>query len=107
LKMGLRPNSITLYPPLIRGDAAEAARGIFERSYKQMKAIIDRFEGEFAVFTPVGGGKPFNIAKAALPGDAVAGTTVELARGSWTVCKGETEARRKSIADKARRIFDK
>lgn len=72
-----------------------------------MKVIIDRFEGEQAVLTPMGGGKPINIAKTALPGDAEAGATVELVHGSWTVCRGETEERKKRIAEKARRLFNK
>lgn len=70
-----------------------------------MKAVIDRFEGETAVLTPAGGGKPFNLPKAALPADAAGGATVELIKGSWIVDADDTADRRKRIADKARRVF--
>jgi hypothetical protein len=70
-----------------------------------MKAIIDRFEGETAVLTPAGGGRPFNLPKAALPADAAAGATVELIRGSWVLDAEDTEARRKRIAGKVRQLF--
>lgn len=70
-----------------------------------MKAIIDRFEGETAVLTPKGGGKPMNLPKAALPRDAAPGATVELAHGSWVLDVEDTNARRKRIADKARLIY--
>ena len=69
-----------------------------------MKAVIDRFEGEQAVLTPSGGGRPFTLPKAALP-RAAAGDTVELVKNSWVVLQDETEERRKRIADKARRLF--
>ena len=70
-----------------------------------MKAIIDRMEGETAVLTPAGGGKPINLPKGALPAEAKGGDTVELVKGKWIVLTGETEERRKRIAEKARRLF--
>jgi hypothetical protein len=70
-----------------------------------MKAIIDRFEGDFAVLTPAGGGKPINLPKSALPAEVTDGATVELVKGSWLALKDETEERRKRITDKGRRIF--
>ncbi len=70
-----------------------------------MKAIIDRFEGETAVLTPKGGGRPMNLPKAALPREAAQGSTVELVRGSWTLDEEDTSARRKRIAEKARQLF--
>lgn len=71
-----------------------------------MKAIVDRFEGEFAVLTPVGGSRPFNLAKAVLPAGTAEGDTVELSHGSWTVRGDETDDRRKRIMEKARRLFN-
>jgi hypothetical protein len=70
-----------------------------------MKAIIDRFEGETAVLTPAGGGKPFNLAKAVLPNDAASGSTVELIKGSWVILGADSDARRKRISEKARQLF--
>jgi hypothetical protein len=70
-----------------------------------MKAVIDRFEGEQAVLTPAGGGRPFTLPKAALPENAAGGDTVELVRNSWVILRDETEERRKRISDKARRLF--
>lgn len=70
-----------------------------------MKAVIDRFEGDQAVLTPSGGGRPFTMPKAVLPTEAAAGDTVDLIKGSWVILRGETEERRKRIQDKARRLF--
>jgi hypothetical protein len=70
-----------------------------------MKAIIDRFEGETAVLTLAGGGKPISLHKAVLPPDATGGDTVELVKGRWVVDRGDTEERRKRIAEKSRQLF--
>lgn len=70
-----------------------------------MKAILDRFEGDQAVLTPVGGGKPFTLPKGALPPEASSGHTLELNKNRWMIQTGETEERRKSIAGKARRLY--
>lgn len=70
-----------------------------------MKAIVDRFEGETAVLTPAGGGRPFNLPKSALPKDAAGGATVALVKGCWVLDAEDTGERRKRIADKARRLF--
>ena len=71
----------------------------------EMKAVIDRFEGEIAVLAPSAGGKPINLPKAALPQDAQSGDTVELVKGRWAIDRDDTEARRLRISEKARRIF--
>jgi hypothetical protein len=70
-----------------------------------LKVIIDRFEGETAVLSPKGGGRPMNLPKAALPKDAAEGATVELVHGSWVLDEEDTNARRKRISDKARQLF--
>lgn len=72
-----------------------------------MKAVIDRYEGEHAVLTPAGGGKPMTLPKGALPGDAGPGDTVELTKAGWVKRGDETEERRKRIAEKKRELFRK
>jgi hypothetical protein len=71
-----------------------------------LKAVIDRFEGETAVLTPMGGGRPFNLPKSALPKEAASGVTVELVKNNWTILSDDTQERRKRIVDKARRLFN-
>ncbi len=70
-----------------------------------MKAVIDRFEGDLAVLTPVGGAGVFSIKRGELPQGAAAGCTVERQAEGWVILADETEARRRRVAEKARRLF--
>ncbi len=70
-----------------------------------MKAVIDRFEGDQAVLTPVGGAGVFSLPKGELPPGAAPGCTVERQESGWVILADDTAARRRRVAEKARRLF--
>ncbi len=64
-----------------------------------MKAVIDRFEGEFAVVV-LDNGASANISKALVP-DACEGDVIEI---TTDVC--ERERTEKRIAEKVKKLFE-
>ena len=71
-----------------------------------MKAIIDRFEGDTAVLSPMEGGSVINVSRNKLPQSAAPGDTVEQRESGWALVPEDTAARRQRIADKMKDLFN-
>ena len=62
-----------------------------------MKAIIDRFEGDFAVCEVAGEKRMINLEKAKLPAEAKEGDVLDICDTGISVDTGETDKRSKHI----------
>ncbi len=69
------------------------------------KYIVDRFEEEYLILEKETG-ETIDVPKEEIP-DAQKGDVVVFKNGKYTVNKEETEARKKIIAEKLRKLFEK
>ena len=68
-----------------------------------VRAVIDRFEGEYAVLETEGG--MTEIHRAHLPGAAREGDVVYYSCGGWSVDREETEKLRRKNSERLNRLF--
>ncbi len=70
------------------------------------RLVIDRFEGDYALCEYTDTRETIDIKKSLLPQEAKEGSTITLENDVYSLDIQDTEARRKAMAEKLKRIFD-
>ncbi|MFZ5975142.1 MAG: DUF3006 domain-containing protein [Bacillota bacterium] len=71
-----------------------------------MQAVIDRFEGGFAICQSLENGDMQNIARSQVPPEAKEGDVLSINGGNITIDKRLTEKRKASIQKKVNGLWD-